>query len=131
MEVHRILCDLHLLRNLFSGVWRGKRGNVPSPKHKNFCRNWYYLSDVYSFGEKAEILEKFSKNCLKINFPLRFLSKSQFFCIFRPNAQCFACRSLNFPVWWKLFVKCLLFWIVLQTRVDFLPKFQEISRHSQ
>ena len=56
-----------LLLEDISGVGRGNRGNVvpPPPESKKCCRKRCYLPEVYTFGEVAEIIEKFSEKLYK------------------------------------------------------------------
>ena len=51
-----------------SGVWKGEQGErspapapAPAPKPKKGCRHLVLSSWVYTFGEEAEVLEKFSE----------------------------------------------------------------------
>ena len=54
-----------------SGVGRGgERRNVPPPETgKIVVEIWCYLPEVYTFGEKSEIQEIFSKKWKKVKFP--------------------------------------------------------------
>ena len=119
----------------FSGMGRGGTGGKsppPAKPEKIVVEKWCYLPELHTFGEDAEITEKFSENVWKKSiFNRDFDQKSRIFLNFFQNlglfwAKCakFSCRFLRFPVWWKLFVKYWLSCIFKQIRVNFLQKFQ-------
>ena len=118
-------------------VGRGTLECPPNGNRKNCCRK--LVLGVYLLSEEAEIPERFSKIMKKVNYPWRFWSKKlkifliifKIFFIFGPKTQNLARSFLTFPAWWKLFVKCCLYWIFLRIIIDFLHNFQEFSSYFQ
>ena len=57
---------------IYSSVGRGgtpERSPPPPEMGKNVVEILCYLPEVHTFGEESEILEIFSKNVKKVNFP--------------------------------------------------------------
>ena len=84
------------------GTRRG-RGEYSHPETEKFVvEKWCYLPEVYTFGEEAEIIEKFCQKLRKTSiFNRDFYQKlSKFPRIFQKFAPCF----FLFAFRWKLFL---------------------------